>query len=158
MALVKYNNNSISAVTSAASIPSGAMTLIKTLTASSSGTLSFVNGSSDVVLDSTYRTYIFKFIGIHPATDGTRLGFQANVAGGADYNETMTTTSFRAFHNEADTDTGFEYRSGEDQAQGTGFQDVSDYCGNGNDESFTNQKEMPLLVVNSSNSIANDCL
>ncbi len=28
----------------------------------------------------------------------------------------------------------------------------------GNDESFTNQKEMPLLVVNSSNSIANDCL
>ena len=35
MALVKYNNNSISAVTSAASMPSGAMTHIKTLTASS---------------------------------------------------------------------------------------------------------------------------
>ena len=49
MALVKYNNNSISAVTSAAAIPSGAMTLIKTLTASSSSTLSFVDGSSDVV-------------------------------------------------------------------------------------------------------------
>jgi hypothetical protein len=31
MALVKYNNNSISAVTSAASIPSGAMTHIKTV-------------------------------------------------------------------------------------------------------------------------------
>ena len=36
----------------------GALVLIKTLTASSSGTLSFVNGSSDVVLDNTYRTYI----------------------------------------------------------------------------------------------------
>ena len=59
MALVKYNNNSISAVTSAASIPSGAMTLIKTLTASASATLSFVNGSSDVVLDSTYPIYLF---------------------------------------------------------------------------------------------------
>jgi len=29
MALVKYNNNSISAITSAAAIPAGAMTLIK---------------------------------------------------------------------------------------------------------------------------------
>jgi len=57
MALVKYNNNSISAVTSAAAIPSGAMTHIKTLTASSSSTLSFVDGSSDVVLDSTYPIY-----------------------------------------------------------------------------------------------------
>ena len=44
----------------------GAIVPIKTLTASSSGTLSFVNGSSDVVLDNTYRTYIFKWINIHP--------------------------------------------------------------------------------------------
>ena len=73
MALVKYNNNSISAVTAAASIPSGAMTLIKTLTASSSSTLSFVDGSSSVVLDNTYPIYLFKFINIHPATDGAIL-------------------------------------------------------------------------------------
>ena len=38
----------------------GAITLIKTFTASSDSTISFVNGASDVVLDSTYRTYIFK--------------------------------------------------------------------------------------------------
>ena len=49
------------------------MTLIKTLTASSSSTLSFVDGSSDVVLDSTYPVYLFKLINIHPATnDATR--------------------------------------------------------------------------------------
>ena len=40
----------------------GAMTLIKTLTASSSSTLSFVHGSSNVGLDGTYKEYIFKFI------------------------------------------------------------------------------------------------
>ena len=57
MALVKYNNNSISNVTALASLPGGAMTLIKTLTASSSATLSFVHGSSDVVLDSTCLLY-----------------------------------------------------------------------------------------------------
>ena len=45
-------------------IPTGAMTLIKTLTASSSGTLSFVDGASSVVLDDTYDSYVFKFINI----------------------------------------------------------------------------------------------
>ncbi len=36
------------------SVNLGSMVLIKTLTASSSGTLSFVNGASGVVLDNTY--------------------------------------------------------------------------------------------------------
>ena len=35
----------------------GSMVLIKTLTASSSATLSFVHGASSVVLDSTYPIY-----------------------------------------------------------------------------------------------------
>ncbi len=43
MALVKYNNNSISAITAASSLPTGAMTLIKEQTASSSSTISFVD-------------------------------------------------------------------------------------------------------------------
>ena len=47
----------------------GAWTFIKKLTASADGTLSFVNGSADVVLDSTYAEYIFYFVNIHPATD-----------------------------------------------------------------------------------------
>ena len=37
------------------------MTFIKKLTASSSATLSFVNGSSGVVLDATYKEYLFTF-------------------------------------------------------------------------------------------------
>ena len=36
----------------------GSMTFIKKLTASSSGSLSFVHGTSSVVLDSTYKEYI----------------------------------------------------------------------------------------------------
>ena len=39
-------------------VATGAMTLIKTLTASSSATLSFVHGTDGVVLDSTYPIYI----------------------------------------------------------------------------------------------------
>jgi len=37
----------------------GSMTLIKKLTASSSSTLSFVDGASSVVFDGTYKEYLF---------------------------------------------------------------------------------------------------
>jgi len=149
MALVKYNNNSISAITSAAAIPAGAMTLIKEQTASSSSTIDFVDGTSDVVLDSTYPIYIFKFINIHPSGDGVRLQFQGNVAGGSGYNETMTTTSFRAFHNEAGNDQNLEYIAGTDQAQGTGFQDISDYGGGSGGADETASGELWLFGLSS---------
>ena len=149
MALVKYNNNSVSAITSAAAMPAGAMTLIKEQTASSTSTISFVDGTSDVVLDSTYPIYIFKFINIHPSGDGVRLQFQGNVAGGSGYNETMTTTSFRAFHNEAGNDQNLEYIAGTDQAQGTGFQDISDYGGGSGGADETASGELWLFGLSS---------
>ena len=102
----------------------GAIVPIKTLTASSSATLSFVDGTDDVVLDNTYRTYVFKFIGIHPATNNASLTFQGNAADGSGYNETMTTTWFYAGQNEAGTSTYLSYGTGADQAQGTSFQAI----------------------------------
>jgi len=134
MALVKYNNNSISAVTSAASIPSGAMTHIKTLTASSSSTLSFVNGSSDVVLDSTYPIYVFKFINMHPASDNVtfKVGFRD---GSTAYDATKTTTFFRAYHLEDDSGATLEYVTAQDLAQSTNFQSLTEGTGGDNDQS-----------------------
>jgi len=137
MALVKYNNNSISSVTSAASFPAGAMTLIKTITASSDSTISFVHGSSDVVLDSTYPTYLFKFINIHPATDNVYFEFQGNASGESGFNETITSTSFYAQHREDGSATSLDYRTGEDQAQGTAFQRLCEGLGNDNDQSLS---------------------
>jgi len=134
MALVKYNNNSISAVTSAAAIPSGAMTHIKTLTASSSSTLSFLNGSSDVVLDSTYPIYVFKYINIHPATDESNFTFQVDTGTNTNYNQTVTSTLFGAFNIESGGDDGLFYQSSRDQAQGTAFQVLNYNLGNGSDE------------------------
>ena len=139
MALVKYNNNSISAVTSAAAIPSGAMTLIKTLTASSSATLSFVHGSSDVVLDSTYPIYVFKFINMHPATNNVDFMFNLSVDSGSNYNVTKTSSAFRAHHNEADDGTPFvRYETTADLAQSTAFQGLTrEDLGNANDKSVS---------------------
>ena len=49
--------------------------LIKNIDASSSSTVSFVNGSDNVVLDNTYKTYLFKFVNIHPQTDNSDFTF-----------------------------------------------------------------------------------
>ena len=147
MALTKFNFNSFD-VTSAASkglgfnasangfstIDPGAMTLIKTLTASSSSTLSFVDGSSSVVLDNTYSVYMFKFINMHPATSDASLTFNMSVDGGSNYNVTKTTTTPRAYHDEADSEAALEYDTGQDLAQSTSFQGISRFLGNGNDE------------------------
>ena len=114
----------------------GSLTFIKKLTASSSDTLSFVDGTSDVVLDDTYKEYLFTFNNIHPETDQVSFGFQGNAAGGSGYNETMTTTFFQAAHSENDTAlTAPAYESGADQAQGTGFQQIISYLGNDNEPS-----------------------
>ena len=115
-----------------ATLSGGSMTFIKKLTASSSGTLSFVDGSSSVVLDNTYKEYIFIFNNIHPATDDAHFTFQANAAGGSGYNETITSTSFRAYHSEGG-DTSLSYGTGSDQAQGTSFQRLMPYMDNDND-------------------------
>jgi hypothetical protein len=112
----------------------GTLTLIKTLTASSSATLSFVDGTSSVVLDSTYKEYLFIFNNIHPATDQTNFVFQGNVAGGSGYDETMTTTTFQAQHSEGGS-SELSYEAGMDQAQGTAFQRIAHEVGNDNDQS-----------------------
>jgi len=138
MALVKYNNNSISAVTSAASIPSGALTHIKTLTASSSGTLSFVDGSSDVVLDSTYPIYVFKIINAHPGTDDVNFTFNFSTDGGSNYNATKTTTVFNAYHKEDNSEAALAYNPYDDLAQSTAYQSLSSFgqMGTDNDQSL----------------------
>ena len=47
----------------------GTMTFIKKLTASSSANLTFVDGASSVVLDGTFKEYMFTFKNIHPASN-----------------------------------------------------------------------------------------
>jgi hypothetical protein len=128
MSLVFLNNRAVRSATAFGSLNTGSMVFIKKLTASSSSTLTFHNGTSDVVLDSTYKEYLFTFKHIHPSAESDLL-FQANVSGGADFNETITSTFFRSYHNEAGSDTTLAYVAGLDQAQGTGFSTLTDGIG-----------------------------
>ena len=152
MALTKFNYNSFDLTTAASkglafnsdadgfeTSSAGSMTLIKTLTASSSSTLSFVHGSSDVVLDSTYPVYLFKFINIHPASDSTEFQFNGSDDDSShSYDVTKTTTFFRAYHDEGDSATALEYQASKDLAQATGFQTLAEY-GNDNDQSTSGE-------------------
>ena len=108
--------------------------LIKNLDASSSSTLSFVDGSDSVTLDNTYKTYYFKFINIHPATDGAEFQFQGNAVGGSGFNETITSAHSNALHNESSGATELTYETNHDLAQSTNFKTITRDIGNGNDE------------------------
>ena len=112
--------------------------LIKNLDASSSSTLSFVDGSDSVVLDNTYKTYLFRFINIHPQNDekDLQVGFRD---GGSDYDAVKTTSYFEAIHDEADSSTSLGYQDNLDIAQGTGFQTILRFIGDDNDQSASGE-------------------
>jgi len=104
----------------------GAWTFIKKLTASGSSSLTFADGTSDVILDSTYKEYVFYFVNIHPATQATELQFQVNASAGSGFNETMTTNLIQTYNYEDSSYTSLNYRNSHDQGQGTAYQSISD--------------------------------
>ena len=178
MALTKYNFNSFD-VTSAASkalgfnanangfttIDAGSMVLIKTLTASSSANLSFVHGSSDVVLDSTYPVYRFVFTNCHPANNEQQLNMSGSVDSGSNFEATAkTTTCFRAYHTEGGSSGTLAYYTGGDRANSTSSQYLSVEASNENDHgvsgTFTlfNPSSTTFVkhFISTSNSVFND--
>ena len=120
----------------AISVAKGALTHIKTLTASSSGTLTFHHGASGVILDSTYKHYMFEFINIHPSANDSYFTFQANAVGESGFNETITSTMFRAYNKENSSANAVVYEAGDyDLSQATGFQVLNDSVGTDTDQS-----------------------
>ena len=103
----------------------GAMVHIKTLTASSSSTLSFVDGASSVVFDNTYPIYKFEFINIHAGTDQANFQFNGSTNTGSAYNTTKTSNFYYSYNRGSDGANNFQYDDNRDLAQGTGFQDIA---------------------------------
>jgi hypothetical protein len=119
------------------SVSLGSLVHIKTLTASSSATLSFVHGTDGVVLDSTYPIYKFEFISCHPATDGTWLGFQGSTDGGGAYGLAITSSAFSSYQRETGSSSGIQYEGSVDLAQSTSFQRFNWETGNDNDQTLS---------------------
>ena len=138
MSIVKLNNRGVRSATTFGSVTGlGQLIFLKKVTASSSGDVSFVNGASSVVLDTTYKEYIFTFKNIHQGNDNVSFQFNgSDDTSSHSYNITKTTTVFNHYHNEADTEYALGYRSADDVAQGTGFHTLTHQVSNDNDEAL----------------------
>jgi len=116
----------------------GSMVLIKTLTASSSATLSFVNGSSSVVLDGTYPIYKFVFINMHPETNGKGFGVNfSDDTSSHSYDLTKTSSVIETYHAEDGSESTVGYQTGCTSGLnqlGIQYLTAEDNVGNGNDE------------------------
>jgi hypothetical protein len=125
-----------------AGVSTDTVVLLSTQTASDSASLSFTSG-----IDSTYGEYIFKFYDVNPATDNEEFTFQVNADGQTGFNETITSTHFWAYQLEDDSTRGMNYNVGQDQAQGTAYQQLAYQVGAGSDESLVGE----LHLFNPSN-------
>ena len=124
------NNTSVTNVTDFASVPGGgALKLLSTQTASASATIDFTSG-----IDSTYDSYVFKFINIHPATDNVNFTVNFSTDGGSNYNVTKTSTYFQAYHNETNGVSALNYVSDRDLSQSTSDQQIANGIGSDNDQ------------------------
>jgi len=136
MSIVTLNNRAVRSVSAFGSLDTGSMVFIKKLTASSSSTLSFVDGASSVVLDNTYKEYMFTFNNVHPADNS--VDFLVNFRdGGTDYDATKTTAFFNVENSEAGSSDGLRYRTAQDLVQSTAFQPLTELTGNRGDESVS---------------------
>ena len=97
-------------------------------------------------IDSTYGEYIFKFYNINAATASANFTFQVNATDSSSYNEYMTTTVFRAYLSEADSE-AFGYKTDLDQAQTQLYQSIA--YGNENDADASAVGELHLFSPSS---------
>ena len=133
MAIISNGTTIADAGSFASGLVNADQVLIKELTASSSANLTFVHGTSSVVLDSTYPIYVFKYINIHPASVAQlTVNFRD---GDSNFDATKTSNTFNPYHNEDGTSGSVSYRTAWDLAQSTSAQIIAQELGNGNDES-----------------------
>ena len=110
-----------------------ALTLISTHTASSSASLDITSG-----ITSTYDSYEFHCVNMHPATNNVNFTFQVNASddtGGGFDTSVITSSAFRAYLKEDGTGGTLGYDSGSEQAQAAGYQRIlSTGTGSDNDQ------------------------
>ena len=114
------NDASVASISALAQVSGGdGITLISSQTASNSASISFTTG-----IDSTYRTYLFKFINIHALTNTDLFRFNMSTDGGSNYNVTKTSTWFEAYHSESGAGGAITYDVSSDLAQSTSDQRI----------------------------------
>lgn len=127
MTVISNGTNLINDGALDSAVPSGKMVLLSTQTASNASAVSFAP------IPTTHDSYVFKFINIHPATNGAHFVFTLR-DGGSSYDAPKTTTSFRPFHYESDSTPELAYQGGSDLDNSSAYQKIAENLGNANDD------------------------
>ena len=108
---------------------------VSSQTLSSDATITFTG------LDNTYDVYAFKFIDIHPETDGKNFLVDFSTDGGSTYNLNKQTVFFQAFHDEVDAggNEDVAYNTSGDLQNTTGGANLTRFTGNDNDQSLAGE-------------------
>ena len=78
-------------------------------------------------IDGTYAAYEFHFVNMVPSTNASILAFQGDVSGATTYQQEMMSSSWEVEQSEAGDSGNLQYRTGRDQANGNGYQQISEY-------------------------------
>lgn len=113
---------------SGTNVGGGSLVKISSQTASASSSISFTG------IDSTYRTYCFRFNDIHSSNDNVHFTFQGSINGGSSYGVTTTSTFFKAYHSESATNPTLSYITDDDLAQSTSYIKFVQGMGTDNDQ------------------------
>ena len=110
-------------------------------TAEDIGDISGITGASGIIASATDVVEAITALNTDLttiSTDNHIFEFQANASGGSGYNETITSTTWRAYHSESGSST-LEYVANDDLAQGTDHQHLANGVGNGSDEGLNGE-------------------
>jgi len=124
----------------------GSMIFISSQTAAGTQYIDFTTG-----IDDTYDEYVFYFVNLHPAAAGYDFQFQMRKVGDTgssptDFDVTMTTSTSRAYHTEANA-SALQYEASWDQAQTEYYQNLGPQILADNDASCSGE----LHIYNPSN-------
>ena len=113
----------------------GGRVAIATVEAGGESTLAFVNGAAGVVLDSTYDSYEWHFVNLHPSADSKKLEMIASTNAGSSYGIATMTSVFSSYHGEDGSNPTLSYNQSTDSAQSTSEIIIGDSTGYDADQS-----------------------
>ena len=116
----------------------GVWTLIKSITASSSSSVEFIDGTDDVTFDGTYKAYRVMFTEMHSSA-ATEMGVNFTIDGGSNWNVTRTNGMNQT--QVGSSTTTWTYHTAEDNISGTAIVKffVGSQHGTGNEDSTSGE-------------------
>ena len=142
MAVISNGTTVFDAGALGSGVPTGALTHIKTLTASAdTATMVFTHGTSGVVFNNTYDSYLFKVINLHPENDGWFLNVDFSI-NGSDFDLEKLSNAYRAQQTESASAASLAYVTGADNANAAAVQPISFDSSNDDDHAMSGELQI----------------